>query len=334
MTLFIDLSHEESDYEHSKKNILHKGWLAHEINETDWLVKLSANEEKEIKNMIDDMVKIPLPFLLREVNDFEIPSLRKIYKKIKCICDNGIGFAVIDKLPLDDFDEELIKSVYWVLGQLIGKNVAQKWDGTMLYDVKDSGNKYGYGVRGSATNVELVFHTDNAFGIKPPEYVGLLCKYPAHSGGISRFCSLYTVHERLKNKFPNELKRLYKPMLFDRQAEHAKGEPKTTLAPFFSFHNGRLKCRANTSLIKNGYEIARKNMDSDLIKAIKAIEEITSSKDLWIEAPLKRGQIQYLNNFELGHFRSKFIDRKNSKVKRHLFRLWHRSNGKISYDGI
>ena len=70
------------------------------------------------------------------------------------------------------------------------------------------------------------------------------------------------------------------------------------------------------------------------LEIIKAIEEITSSKDLWIEAPLKRGQIQYLNNFELGHFRSKFIDRKNSKVKRHLFRLWHRSNGKISYDGI
>ena len=87
----------------------------------------------------------------------------------------------------------------------------KNWDGTMIYDVTDTGKKYGYGVRGSATNVELVFHTDNAFGISVPDYVGLMCKYPAKQGGLSRFCSLYTVHWRMENKYPNELRRLYQP---------------------------------------------------------------------------------------------------------------------------
>ena len=32
----------------------------------------------------------------------------------------------------------------------MGQNVAQKWDGTMVYDVTDTGKKFGYGVRGSA----------------------------------------------------------------------------------------------------------------------------------------------------------------------------------------
>ena len=186
-------------------------------------------------------------------------------------------------------------NVYWTLGNLMGPNVAQKWDGTMIYDVTDTGKKYGYGVRGSATNVELVFHTDNAFGISVPDYVGLMCKYPAKQGGLSRFCSLYTVHWRMENKYPNELRRLYQPVYFDRQAEHAIGEAKTSFAPMFSWKNGKLRCRANSSLVRKGYQVGKIEMDTVLENALEAIDEVTSSTDLWIEAPLSRGEIQYLN---------------------------------------
>ena len=198
-------------------------------------------------------------------------------------------------------------NVYWTLGHLMGPNVAQKWDGTMIYNVTDTGKKYGYGVRGSATNVELVFHTDNAFGISVPDYVGLMCKYPAKQGGLSRFCSLYTVHSRMENKYPDELRRLYQPVYFDRQAEHAIGEAKTSFAPMFSWKNGKLRCRANSSLIRKGYQVGKIADGHSLRNALEAIDEVTSSEDLWIEAPLSRGEIQYLNNHEL-HYRSDFIE--------------------------
>ena len=97
-----------------------------------------------------------------------------------------LGFTVIDRLPMDEFNDDDMKAVFWIVGQLIGQTVAQKWDGTMLYDVTETGEAFGYGVRGSYTNVELVFHMDNAFGAAPPEYVGLLCRYPVVSGGVSR----------------------------------------------------------------------------------------------------------------------------------------------------
>ena len=74
-------------------------------------------------------------------------------------------------------------------------------------------------------------------------------------------------------------------------------------------------------------------MDDDLANALDAIDDITSSTDLWIEAPLKRGQVQYLNNHELGHYRSDFIDHNDQSKKRHLYRLWHRNFGGINYDG-
>jgi alpha-ketoglutarate-dependent taurine dioxygenase len=203
----------------------------------------------------------------------------------------------------------------------------------MIYDVTDTGQEFGYGVRGSATSVELNFHTDNAFGMRVPDYVGLFCEHAAESGGLSRFCSLYTVHKRLQASFPKQLQRLFKPMLFDRQAEHHQNAPKTAWAPFFSWKNGRLRCRANTSLVRKGYQVADAPMDQTLIEALDAVEHVTASPELWVEAPLARGQIQYLNNHELGHYRSSFEDSADPAKRRHLYRLWHRQNGSINYDG-
>jgi hypothetical protein len=67
--------------------------------------------------------------------------------------------------------------------------------------------------------------------------------------------------------------------------------------------------------------------------AIAAIEEVTLASDLWIEAPLERGQIQYLNNHETVHYRSNFIDYNDPTKKRDLCRLWHRIKGNQTYDG-
>ena len=186
-----------------------RGWLAQDIKPSDWTVNLDEVAAAEIRSMIDLMHDQPLPTILRRPDQFAIPHLTSAYHQLKSICSQGIGFAVLDRLPIDEFDIDDIVAVYWTLGHLIGRNVAQKWDGTMIYDVTDTGKKFGYGVRGSATNVELGFHTDNAFGVRVPDYVGLLCKYPADSGGVSRFCSLYTVHARMEARFPTELRRLY-----------------------------------------------------------------------------------------------------------------------------
>ena len=162
---------------------------------------------------------------------------------------------------MDDLDREEATALFWILGQLLGQAVAQKWDGTMLYHVRDTGQPYSYGVRGSTTNVELGFHTDNAFGVAPPDSVGLLCINPSREGGVSRFCSLYTVHNRLLGRYPRALERLYRPLFWDRQAEHAPGRPKVARAPMFGFDGRRLRSRVNVSLVRKGYDIAGEAMD-------------------------------------------------------------------------
>ncbi len=330
----LDLSHEVVEPPDNASFVAkERGWLAEDLAEQSWIVEFDHQAIAEIGHMIAAMQANPLPLQLRSADDMQIPHLRRIYAEAKERLDHGAGFVVLDKLPIDDHGLDDIVACYWVLGQLLSPTVAQKWDGTMIYDVTDTMKAYSYGVRGSATNVELVFHTDNAFGKRVPDYVGLLCKYPAMSGGLSRFCSLYSVHDRLQQAYPEALRRLYQPMHFDRQAEHEEGAPRTSLAPFFSWHNGRLRCRANSSLVRKGYDVAGKAMDDELEAALLAIDKIASSSDLWIEAPMARGQVQYLNNHELGHYRSAFVDNDNPSKKRHLYRLWHRSDGNRSYDG-
>ncbi|MCZ6578873.1 MAG: TauD/TfdA family dioxygenase, partial [Gammaproteobacteria bacterium] len=153
------------------------------------------------------------------------------------------------------------------------------------------------------------------------------------SGGLSRFCSLYSVHQRMLDRYPSLLARLYQPMLFDRQKEHAEGAEPVCLAPYFSWRNERLFARANSSLVRKGYEVGGEAMDDALSDALDAIDEVSTAEDLWLEAPLQRGQIQYLNNHEVGHYRSEFEDFDEAERKRHLYRLWHREAGSTSYDG-
>ena len=310
-----------------------RGWLASHLSSADWTVPLNPGAIDEVRGMVRAMRATPLPTLLRHPAQFDIPNLTEAYEAAKSICDNGAGFAVLDRLPMDEFDVEEMVDIYWTLGQLMAPNVAQKWDGTMIYDVTDTGKTYGYGVRGSTTNVELVFHTDNAFAIKVPDYVGLLCRYPAKQGGLSRFCSLYTVHHRMEERYPEALRRLYQPMHFDRQAEHAKGDAKTSYAPFLRGQAAICAAAPTARWCARAMPCTAPRWIASwfphwppLMRSPRP--RICGSKHRW-----ERGQIQYLNNHEPGHYRSEFEDSDDPATKRHLYRLWHRTEGGINYDG-
>ena len=329
----LDLSFEATPHMLTDMVEDHRAWVSGDSDPSSTIIRLSGTVEAETRTLVEEIQANPLPLLLRKPDDFDIPGWRDVMAQAQRSLVNGLGFSVIDRLPMEEFEDNDMKSVFWIVGQLIGQTVAQKWDGQMVYDVTDTGKNFAYGVRGSHTNVELVFHTDNAFGVAPPDYVGLLCKYPAVSGGISRFCSLYSLHNMMLSEFPDLLKRLYQPMLYDRQAEHLPGAPKTTFAPFFAFDGRKLTARANVQLVRKGYEVAEIDLDSELTDALNAIEMVGNREELWLELPIERGQLQYLNNLELGHYRSNFEDHANPAKKRHLFRTWHRDWGARTYDG-
>lgn len=324
----LDCSDEVSQFRSVSSQPENAGnWLAADLSEQDWKIIAGDAHLAEIDEMAS---RIGNGDALVSEPGHCIGAMRQI----ATILNHGVGFAVFDCLPIGRYSTEVLVSIYQLLGDTIGRRVEQKFNGQMLYHVHDSGKQYQYGVRGSHTNVELNFHTDNAFGRMVPDAVGLFCVASAKSGGVSRFCSLYAVHERLEKRYPKELQRLYQPMLFDRQKEHGDDEAPVTLAPYFSWQKDRLFARANASLVRQGYEVAGEQMDAALLAALQAVDEVTTAQDLWYEAGLEPGQIQYLNNHEIGHYRSEFIDHEETEKKRSLYRLWHRDVGSVSYHGV
>jgi hypothetical protein len=189
-------------------------------------------------------------------------------------------------------------------------------------------------VRRSHTAVGLVLHTDNVSGLSLSDVFSLVCLHPAKEGDLSRFCSLYSLHNRLLEQAPDALKRLYQPMLFDREAEHNVDDAKVLSSHMFQWDRLRLKGPVNVNLNRKGYAVAGIIPDAKTEAALTAVERISKDPQLWFEAPLKRGQLQFLNNRKVAHYRSNFIDFDELKKKRHLFRTWHRDAGNVDYDGI
>jgi hypothetical protein len=130
-------------------------------------------------------------------------------------------------------------------------------------------------------------------GLSLPDVVSLLCLHPAKEGGLSRFCSLYNLHNRLLEQAPDALKRLYQPILFDLQAEHNVDDVKVLLAAMFQWEGVRLKGRANVTPNRKGYAVAGIIIDEKTESALAALERISKDPELWVEAPLNAASCNF-----------------------------------------
>src|SRR5262249_30113183 len=131
--------------------------------------------------------------------------------------EEGPGFVVIGGVPRDRYSNAEMSAAYWLFGQSLGKAVEQNVQGTLLYDVRDTGQDVRYDARFSVTNAESSFHTDNSFGDTVADYVGLLCLQGARSGGVSQLVSGYSAHNELLRHHPDALYTLYRPFHIDRR---------------------------------------------------------------------------------------------------------------------
>ena len=128
---------------------------------------------------MDTLRANPLPVLALSPPDFELAHCRRAMARVKAMLEDGPGFAIIDRLPVERLRREVTSRLGWLLSPLLGRPVAQKWDGTMVYGVRDLGRPPGNGVRPDITNAEQNFHTDNSYNLCPPDHVALICLHLA-----------------------------------------------------------------------------------------------------------------------------------------------------------
>lgn len=309
-------------------------WRRADIRSEDYRVTLSGACLDEIHRAADEMRAHPLPTILRSPADFDLTNCHAAMAEVRRILKTGVRFAVVDRLPLEDLGDDEAAAVYWLLSSMVARPVAQKLDGTMIYNVWDTGKQAlpGSGVRPDSTNIEIRFHIDNAYNTTPPEFVGLLCLRTAKSGGVSRVLSFHTVHNRLLAQQREHLPRLYRPFWFDRQREFFPGEPETFFAPVFE-DGEELKARFSVHQINSGYAMKGQPVDNAGAAALAAMLETFDDPTLAVDFEFAPGEIQFLDNRTLGHSRTEYEDHPEPERRRHLIRLWLRDHGRRAYTG-
>jgi alpha-ketoglutarate-dependent taurine dioxygenase len=240
-------------------------------------------------------------------------------KPVSEAMETGRGFAVVSAGRLHKADWP---AAYWLIGQLLGRPFEQNVQGTLLYDVKDTGQDVRYGARFSVTNADSTFHTDNSFGDTVLDYVGLLCLNSAKSGGLSQMVSGFAVRDELMACERKAWDVLNRPFHVDRRGGVRPGEEPTARVPVFTTRDGELLVRYLRYWIEVGHEKAAAPLTADQVAALDALDRVAAEPKLRVEFMLRPGEMLFANNRWLLHNRTAFEDHPEPDRKRHYVRLW------------
>ena len=302
-------------------------WRRESVAPEDWLIPLPTPCLAEFDAVVATLRQHPQPVEQLTPVAFSLPACAAVMAQVRHKLQQDIGFAVLDRVPVERYSPTESTAVGWLLAGLLGQVVSQKWDGTRLYGVQDYGKPLGYGVRRSVTNLEQAFHTDGGWLAKTPEYIGLFCLQPAQEGGYNRVASLLTAHNDLQRQHPDLLARLYRPFWWDRQAEHDPHDAKYSAHPVYEFDGHTLSARYYDDYVVHGYKLAGEPLDQVGVAALTAMRSIIDAPENWVEFHTEKGQFLYVNNRQFAHSRTAFTDLPEPHLHRHILRLWNRNDG-------
>ena len=258
-------------------------------------------------------------------NDFKF--LKEYIENLKNkILINGCGFFVINGHELSNLSLDEKRSIYTIISKIIGELLEQNKDHEKVVVIKDLGKTMKTGGRYHQTKEGGSYHTDGSHIFKnPPDYVGLLCINPAKSGGVSKFMSAYTIHNKLLKKQKLQ-KILYEKFHHDKKNENVGEEDATRFEPIFQFVNNELKFKYQRELIFTGHKKANQPLTPEQIQAIEFLEEILDDSEQVATYALDSGDMMFSNNRWLIHDRTPYEDFEDEKLKRLLLRTWIREH--------
>jgi len=308
-----------------------RAWHGPDVAHEAFIVGLTPDVMAELDQVVAEQNKAPVPTIVLEPKHFQLSAATQLMAGVKRQLNDGLGFVILDRLPVDRWSKERLIDVYWLLGSLIEPPVAQEWSGRMVYDVRYEGQGYTADTRTALTPEGLDMHNDSSMGEAPANYVSLLCLRTAREGGKSSLSSAYAAHNHFRLKHPELLPRLYQPFYRDKQEYQAPDVE--NWYPIFANENGNLRIRFNIRPIRRGYAKTGRVLDNEGAEAVTLLNDFLSDPrhrhDFWMEP----GQIQILNNRIVVHGRTPYVDFEEAEKRRHLIRLWLRAGDRRQFRG-
>ena len=308
-----------------------RAWHGPDLVDDDFKVMFSKDCLAELEAIVAEQRKAPVPTLVLLPEHFEMSACCELMQGVKQRLDVGLGFVILDRLPVDRWSQREITDIYWLLGSLLEPPVAQEWSGTMIYDVRYDGQDYTADTRTALTPEGLDMHNDSSMGEAPANYISLLCLQTARTGGKSSLSSAYAAHNHFTANHPELIERLYLPFYRDKQEYQAPDA--NNWYPIFAVEGGGLRIRFNARVIRRGYQKTGQVLDNAGTQTVEILNNFLADPahrhDFWME----RGQIQILNNRIIVHGRTPYQDYEEPEKRRHLLRLWLRAGDRRQFRG-
>jgi Taurine catabolism dioxygenase TauD, TfdA family len=300
-----------------------RAWRADSIDERRcWYCPLPERCQAALDETIRHLRREPRPTTDLLVAETPCAHLADDLQPVRATLESGRGFVIIEGLPSQRYSVAEQQTIYWLVGQLLGRPFAQNVQGTLLYDVRDTGQDVRYGARFSVTNADTGFHTDNSFGEDVLDYVGLLCINTSKTGGLNQLVSIYSLHNELLAKHPDVLEILYQPFHIDRRGGLRPGDAPTIQFPILHWDGEGLTCRYLRYWIEAGHEKAGVPLTAEQQHALAILDQVLRAPELQVEFALRPGDMFFINNRWLLHSRSAFEDFPEPERRRHYVRLW------------
>lgn len=227
--------------------------------------------------------------------------------------------------------------VTWLMSQMFGEPLVQNDLGERRICVfdRDRSKSMKQGARYHQTREGGTIHTDNVNLPDPWEYMLLACVSPAGIGGESILVKAQQVHDSLKEFFPEVLKTLKEPFIWE-----CRGIADATYeAPIITFDSqGRALFRYLRPYLESAHLKKGVPLTSDQLYALDTLDAILESSSFQTRFFFKQGQILLTFDARVLHGRTCFSDPLNAisildqkynahekiSLKRTMDRIWVR----------
>lgn len=290
------------------------GWLGTEFDRSRLYWDFTPAHLAAIDELMDRLTGDPRPFHEITRKDFSHPALDADLATLLAYIKTGPGLVVMRGFPVDKYTPEEMQKLYWGIGAHFGHGCSQSADGDYLGHVTNVEKAS----RGYTTARELSLHTDSA------EIVGLLCVRDAKEGGMSIYANSLKLHEIIAREHPEYLEILERGFRCDRRGEEAPDDEPVTpyRVPVFSEKDGVLSTRFVRGVIDRGADTLGEPLAPLEKDALDFLDEVARRDEVRFELRLGPGEASFINNYEMLHARTAFVDHDDPAKKRLLYRLW------------
>lgn len=293
-------------------------WLGPDLVEAQWTRAITEGELADMLTLAQacDLEDAESLAGFDDGSDGAPESLVGLAAEVRDALLNGLGFAVVTGLPVDELDQRTIAAAYVTFGRLLGGLRSQNADGHLLGHVRNVGaDPSKPTTRIYQTDRRQTFHTDSC------DAVGLLCLTPALEGGESLLVSTEAVYRIMFERDPALATRLFDPVATDRRGEVPPGQKPWFEIPVLSWFDDRLTALYQRQYVDSARRFPNAPVpDEEQIRALDLFDSILDDPAVHLSVRFAPGDMQFVNNHALLHDRTGFVD--DPASPRHLLRLW------------